>query len=85
MSTVQRRARWAGIFSRDSVIFAGGWYLIIYQAHAATFRPMVFVGGILIALAPGTLAAWALRQLPGMSATGPSSSEPQPEPLSPPP
>lgn len=85
MSTARRRAIWAGIFSRDSAIFAGGWYLILQQAHAANFRPMVFVGGILIALAPGALAAWALRQLPGgQPPIEPASLPPAPEPLSPP-
>lgn len=87
MSEVQRRARWAGIFSRDTVTFAGGWYLIIYQGQfAQTFNATVFIGGILIALVPGTLAAWAMRQLPGgLPATEPPSSAPAPELPSPPP
>lgn len=75
MSTAQQRTRWAGIFSRDTITYVGGWYLIIYQAQfAPTFNSTAFVAGVLIALVPGTLAAWALRQAALLTPTDPPSS-----------
>lgn len=76
MST--RRGPGRKVVSRDTFSFAAGWFLIIYQGTVANpFNPTVFMGGIVIALVPGALAAWAMRTV-GTS-TGPPSSASQPE------
>jgi hypothetical protein len=59
------------VLSRDTFSFVAGWFLIIWQGTVADpFIPTVFAGGIVIALVPGALAAWAIR------AAGPVPIEP---------
>lgn len=70
------------MFSRDTISFIGGWFLIIWQGTIADpFIPTVFAGGIVIALVPGALAAWAIR-MGGSAFTEPPSSASAPEPSS---
>lgn len=70
------------MFSRDTFSFLAGWGLIIYQGTIADpFNPTVFAGGIVIALVPGALAAWAIR-MGGSTFTEPPSSASAPEPSS---
>ena len=47
--------------SRDTLSFAGGWGLMIYEAIAAQpFNTTVFLGGMVIAGIPGAVQAFAL-------------------------
>ena len=72
-------ARLAGLLTRDTFTFLGGWYLIIYQAQfAPTFNLPVFIGGMVAAGIPGVLAvfaSWAGGQQP---ATAPPPDVPSP-------
>jgi len=79
VSTRERRGLSRLAIPRDTISFAGGWYLIIYQAQfAQNFNLTVFVGGIVIACVPGGLAAWATRTV-GVTPTDPPSSNSQPQ------
>jgi hypothetical protein len=78
VSAGERRNPSRGVISRDTFSFLGGWYLIIYQAQfAQTFNLSVFIGGVLIACVPGSLAAWATRA-GGVPPIEPPSSGSQP-------
>lgn len=65
---------------RDLLSFAGGWYLIIYQAQfAPVFNLAVFVGGMVIAGVPGAVQAWNARPGgPGITGSSASASPPGP-------
>lgn len=79
MTGGERRNPSRAAISRDTFSFLGGWYLIIYQAQfAQTFNLSVFIGGVLIACVPGSLAAWATRA-GGVTPTDPPSSGSLPE------
>lgn len=78
MSTVARPNPTRRVISRDTVSFLLGWGLTIYQGTVAEpFRWGVFVGGLVVVLAPGAAAAWAIRQASSWSTTGPLSSDSQ--------
>lgn len=82
MSGSERRGPDRRVLSRDSFSFIAGWFLIIWQGTVADpFNPTVFTGGIVIALVPGALAAWAMR-VSGSTPIEPPSSEPAPAPSS---
>lgn len=79
MSASGRRAPTRKVLSQDSFSFAAGWFLIIYQGTVADpFNATVFAGGIVIALVPGALAAWAMRTIGAPSPIEPPSSDSQP-------
>jgi len=83
----ERRGPSRKVLSRDTFSFLAGWFLILWQGTVADpFIPMVFSGGIVIALVPGALAAWAMRATgqdsptespSSLSAPGVSSAPPQ--------
>lgn len=84
MSVSERRGPGRKVLSRDTFSFVAGWFLIIYQGTIAEpFNPTVFVGGITIALVPGTLAAWAMRMGGAAPIEPPSSGSQQPAPSEP--
>jgi hypothetical protein len=63
--------------SRDTLSFAGGWYLMIYQAQfAEQFNLSVFLGGMVIAGVPGALQV--LAALLGTRTGEPSPPSPEP-------
>lgn len=65
--------------SRDTLSFAGGWYLMIFQAQfAQVFNPTVFLGGMAIAGIPGAVQALTLW----LGGRTPSPPSPSPEPAS---
>lgn len=81
MSTRARRNPTRRVISRDTVSYLLGWGLTIYQGTVADpFRWGVFVGGLVVVLAPGAAAAWAIRQAASWSTTGQPSSDSQPDP-----
>ena len=77
MSERQRTPRLVVI--RDSLSFAGGWYLMIFgQPGAEKFELMVFLGGMVVSGIPGVLQVLPLF----LGRTAVPSSPPQPAPSS---
>ena len=67
------------ILIRDSLSFAGGWYLMIFgQPGAEKFELMVFLGGMVVSGIPSVLQALPLL----LGRTAVPLPPPQPEPSS---